>query len=124
MIDNFSFLRMITGGLSAYIQEDKILYDALCEHLGREPQMADYVKCIVKVTNGRLDEYLFCYKNVELGRVVRELRMDQNTENKQYRMVHEVKFYPAATVANPTNNPYFDGQNHLHEVPRTGLPVH
>lgn len=36
----------------------------------------------------------------------------------------EFKFASPELLANMPNNPYFDGQNQLHEVPLHGLPAH
>lgn len=81
MIDNFNMMRMITGGLAAYVREDKLLYDALQEHLGREPQVGDIARCVMSFRRDLPDEYLFSYGDDRLGKVKKGLRTDFDFES-------------------------------------------
>jgi hypothetical protein len=86
-------MRMITGGLAAHVQEDKLLYEALHEHLGREPQVGDLARCIMRFTVGRPDEYILSYENDDLGKMKKDLRMEYDFEGDGVKIVYEACFY-------------------------------
>lgn len=67
-----SLMRDLAGALNA--AEYRLLKNALCDHLNREPQLGDWAKCIMSFRQDRPNEYVFSYNGEELGRMIREMK--------------------------------------------------